>query len=65
MRSIDRFGVTEEQLRALIRTVAKREFPAKKWIATMTVNFTEPQDYNDFPQCYNKCNVSYCTLELC
>ena len=43
----------EDQLRLLIKLVAQREFPAKKWINDMTINFTTPCDYNNFKQCYD------------
>lgn len=43
----------EDQLRLLIKQVARREFPSKKWINDLTINFTAPCDYNDFKRCYD------------
>ncbi len=41
----------DEKLKLLIRTVAKREFPGKKWIDELEINFTRACNYDDFPQC--------------
>ena len=39
------------KLERLIREVAKREFPDKKWIDKMQITFTHGCNYNDFVEC--------------
>lgn len=44
---------TEEQLKQIIRTVALKEFPEKRWIEDMEIEFTPPCNYNDFNECFD------------
>lgn len=40
-----------DKLRAIVRAVAKREFPDKQWIDDIPIRFTRPCDYDDFAAC--------------
>lgn len=53
----------EDKLQLVIRTVAKREFPGKKWIDAMPIAFTRPCDYNDFPQCSRELMAQVTSLD--
>lgn len=45
----------EEKLRILIKNLAMKEFPEKKWIKDhLTITFTEEANYDDFYNCYER-----------
>lgn len=43
---------TEQQIKKLIREVIKQEFPKKKWIDQMAIEFSIPCNYDNFSDCF-------------
>lgn len=47
-------GMTiNQQLALLIRETAKIEFPQKKWLDSLHIEFTDACNYNEFDQCFS------------
>ena len=43
---------TEQQIKTLIREVVKQEFPKKKWVDQMAIEFSIPCNYDNFSDCF-------------
>ena len=43
---------TDQQIKLLIKEVIKQEFPKKKWIDQLTIEFSIPCNYDKFPDCF-------------
>ncbi|MBO5580039.1 MAG: hypothetical protein J5952_06425 [Prevotella sp.] len=53
LKKIDQGMTINQQLALLIREVAKKEFPQKKWIDSLRIEFTDACNYNEFDQCFS------------
>lgn len=43
---------TEQQIKLLVREVIKQEFPKKKWVDQMIIEFSIPCNYDNFSDCF-------------
>ena len=54
LKKMDQGMTVNQQLALLIREVAKKEFPQKKWLDSLRIEFTEEAcNYNEFEQCFS------------
>lgn len=43
---------TDQQIKLLIKEVIKHEFPKKKWVDQLAIEFSIPCNYDKFPDCF-------------
>lgn len=51
-QEIDKKMPIDQQLGILIKEAAKKEFPQKKWLDSLSIEFTNECNYNAFDECY-------------